>query len=117
VGCRWTTRAGKRTKIGAAGPSLSVASIGSFQVAGLMRGLGIFHLILSPAKTPEDLEGATLRLWLHPEQGYMVEARSSPNTPPQYHHVSQEEATRLEINRPSAEFISRMLHPAGIPDH
>ena len=117
MGCSWSTRAGKRVKIGAAGPSLSVAPIGSFGVASLMRGLGIFHLVLSPAKTPEDLEGAMLRLWLHPEQGYMIEARSSPGAPPQYHHVSQDEATRLEINRPSPEFISRMLHPAEIPDH
>jgi len=51
----------------------------------------------------------TIRIWFHPERGYLAEARTSPEAPPIYHYLSPKEADLVAMLQAPPELIDRLF--------
>lgn len=117
MGCRWTTIAGKRVRLGPIEAARPIERVKEESVRDRMAALGLVVVSASPELTIDDLRDAILRLWLSPETGYLMEARITPGAVPIYHAISQLEATAWEAGAPTPEFIARMFTPVEPVDH
>lgn len=116
MGCTWKTVRGRRIRTGPVGGPVAAGLLQQFSVADLLAEIQARMISGSPTFTAEELREAILRLWLDAEKGYIVEARRAPNLPPVYRAITQAEATKLEVGRPSGSFIARMFDWPEVPD-
>jgi len=52
-----------------------------------------------------------IRIWFHPERGYLSEARPSPAAFPIYHYLSPREADLVAMSGAPPELIDRLFTP------
>ena len=95
----------------------STQQLGSLSLKNIFNILGVMSVSGSPHFTAEELSQATFRLFYNSETGYWLEVKRGPGFPPAYRHISQAEATRLEVSRPDPEFIARMFDWIEVPAH
>jgi len=107
---------GRRVRVGAVGPAVTPESVAVISPKARLEALGLVYASGSPRVTIEELAEATIKVWRHPEQGYMAEARFRPSSPPIYHRITDDEARLLEIGKPPPELIAHLFEPeeAGI---
>lgn len=117
MGCRWKTVKGRRVRVDTVSGPLSTKLLAGFSVADLLGEIRARMVTGSPTFTVEELRDAVIRLYYDEEKGYYVEVRRHPSLPPVIRYITQAEATRLEVNRPSPEFIARIFDWPEIPDH
>lgn len=115
MGCGWKTVRGRRVRVGPVGAPVVGTSVMSLNVLNLLSILNIGFVAGSPEFTREDLSTATVRLWLNPESGYLLESRMSPGSPPMYRAISQAEATLWEAQGPTPAMIAHAFVPEEIP--
>jgi len=117
MGCRWVTRGGRRIREGPVGGAVTANLLASFSVADLLSEIKARMISGSPAFTAEELRDAVIRLWLDPEKGYIAEVRRHPSLPPVYRAITQAEATKLEVKRPTPSFLAHLFDWPTVPDH
>jgi hypothetical protein len=111
MGCKWTTRGGKRIRTAPVGGARVAVLSASLNVLSALMNLDLSFVEASPKFTREELREATLTLWHDPELGYFIQAKMTPLSPSIYHSITTAEATAFQAGRYSGNFIARMFHP------
>ena len=113
MGCSWKSIKGRRVRSGPVSSPVGSMAIGLAQIRDIMGMLGLTQVSASPGYTIEDLNEATVRIWLDQEKGYALEAKFNALAPPIIHYISQADANLWEIGRPRPEMIARAFHRAS----
>jgi hypothetical protein len=111
MGCKWTTKGGKRIRTAPVGGARLAVLSASLNVISALMNLDLNFVQASPKMTREELREATLTLWHDPELGYFIQAKLTPLAPSIYHSITTAEATAFQAGRYSGNFIARMFHP------